>query len=163
MMESWRKITLGIFLGNALMIGLVLIPWGHFSDSALQIESEKERTIMANEAKYITLTEENFQSEVLESTKPVLVDFWAEWCGPCQALAPVIEEVAVDFEGRAKVGKVDVDDNSSIAMKFDIRSIPTLLFFKDGQIVDQVIGITPKEVIAEKLDSLFTEQVLVNN
>lgn len=161
MMESWRKITLGIFLGNALMIGLVLIPWGHFSDSALQIESEKERTIMANEAQYITLTEENFQSEVLESTKPVLVDFWAEWCGPCQALEPVVEEVAVDFEGRAKVGKLDVDDNNSIAMKFDIRSIPTLLFFKDGEIVDQMIGITTQKVIAEKLDSLLTEQVLV--
>ncbi len=160
-MESWRKIALGILLGNALMIGLVLIPWGNVSDSAPQIESEKERTKVVKEAKYITLTEENFQGEVLESTKPVLVDFWAAWCGPCQALAPVIEEVAVDFEGRAKVGKLDVDDNATIAMEYDIRSIPTLLFFKDGQIVDQVIGITPKEVIAEKLDSLFTEQVLI--
>ncbi len=118
---------------------------------------------MVKEAKYITLTEENFQSEVLESTTPVLVDFWAEWCGPCQALAPVIEEVAVDFEGRAKVGKLDVDDNATIPMEYDIRSIPTLLFFKDGQVVDQVIGIAPKQVIAEKLDSLFTEQVLVYN
>ncbi len=162
-MKVWKKITLAIFLGNALMISLALIPWGHVSDSALQIESEKEITIMAKEAKYITLTEENFQSEVLESTKPVLVDLWAEWCGPCQALAPVIEELAVDFEGRAKVGKLDVDDNATIAMDYDIRSIPTLLFFKDGQIVDQVIGITPKEVIAEKLDSLFTEQVLIYN
>lgn len=162
-MESWRKIALGIFLGNALMIGLVLIPWEHFSDSALRIESEKERAIMVKEAKYMTLTEENFQSEVLESTKPVLVDFWAEWCGPCQALAPVIEEVAVEFEGRAKVGKLDVDDNATIAMEYDIRSIPTLLFFKDGQIVDQVTGITPKKVIAEKLDSLFTEPVFVYN
>ncbi len=162
-MKSWRKIALGISLGIALMIGLVLIPWGHFSDSAMQIESERERTMMAKEAKYITLTEENFQSEVLESTKPVLVDFWAEWCGLCHALAPVIEEVAVDFEGRAKVGKLDVDDNATIAMEYEIRSIPTLLFFKDGQIVDQVIGITPQEVIAEKLDSLFTEQVLIYN
>jgi len=162
-MQSWRKIALGIILGNALMIGLVLIPWGPFPDSTLQIESEKERTIMAKEAKYITLTEGNFQSEVLESTTPVLVDFWAEWCGPCQALAPVIEEVAVDFEGRAKVGKLDVDDHNSIAMKFDVRSLPTLLFFQDGQIVDQVTGITPKKVIAEKLDYLLREEALVHN
>lgn len=162
-MESWRKIVLGVFLGNALMIGLVLIPWGDFSDSALQIETEKERTKVVKEAKYITLTEENFQSEVLESTKLVLVDFWAEWCGPCQVLAPVIEEVAVDFEGRAKVGKLDVDDHNSIAMKFDIRSIPTLLFFKDGQIVDQVTGIIPKRVIAEKLDYLLREEALVHH
>ncbi len=162
-MKSWRKIALGIFLGTALMTSFALIPWGHFSDSALKIESEKEITIMAKEAKYITLTEENFQSEVLESTNPVLVDFWAEWCGPCHALAPVIEELAVDFEGRAKVGKLDVDDNTTIAMEYVIRSIPTLLFFRDGQIVDQVTGITPKKVIAEKLDSLFTEPVFVYN
>ena len=162
-MKSWRKIALGMFLGTALMISFALIPWGHLSDSALQIKSEKEKTTVIKEEQSITLTEENFQSEVLESTDPVLVDFWAEWCGPCQALAPVIEEVAVDFEGRAKVGKLDVDDNATIAMEYDIRSIPTLLFFKDGQVVDQAIGITPKEFIAEKLGSLFTEQVLVYN
>ena len=157
-MKSWRKIALGI-----LLISFALIPWGHFSDSALQIESEKEITIMLKEAQYITLTEENFQSEVLESTDPVLVDFWAEWCGACHALAPVIEEVAVDFEGHAKVGKLNIDDNMSLAMEYGIRSIPTLLFFKDGQRVDQVIGIAPKKVIADKLDSLFTEQGLVYN
>jgi len=118
---------------------------------------------MANDAKYITLTEENFQSEVLESTKPVLVDFWAEWCGPCHAIAPVIEEVAVDFEGRAKVGKLEVDDHTSIAMQLGIRSIPTVLFFKDGQVVDEVTGIAPKKVIADKLDAMLGEEALLYN
>jgi len=152
-MKSWRKIALGMFL----VIGLVLTPWGHFSDSALQIESEKERTRVTEEAKYITLTEENFQSEVLESTKPVLVDFWAEWCGRCHAMAPVIEELAVDFEGHVIVGKLNIDDNMSLAMEYGIRSIPTLLFFKDGQIVDQVIGIAPKKVIADNITQLLEE------
>ncbi len=114
---------------------------------------------MANDAKYITLTEENFQTEVLDSTKPVMVDFWAEWCGPCTALAPVIEELAVDFEGRAKVGKLEVDDHTSIAMQLGIRSIPTVLFFKDGEVVDEVIGIAPKKVIADKLNALVAEEV----
>lgn len=157
-MKSWRKIALGI-----LLISFALIPWGHFSDSALQIESEKEITIMLKEAKYITLTEENFQSEVLESTDPVLVDFWAEWCGACHALAPVIEEVAVDFEGRAKVGKLDVDDHSSFAMRYGIRGIPTLLFFKDGEVVDQLVGVVSKQLIADKLNALVAEEVALAN
>lgn len=77
---------------------------------------------MKNDAQYITLTEENFQGEVLESTKPVLVDFWATWCGPCHWIAPVIEEVAADFQGRAKVGKMDVNDNLSLAMRYSVRA-----------------------------------------
>ncbi|MDA2926506.1 thioredoxin [Acidobacteria bacterium AH-259-G07] len=105
----------------------------------------------------ITLTVENFQSEVLESTQPVVVDFWASWCGPCHMIAPVIEELAVDFEGRAKVGKLDIDEHASIAMQFAIRSIPTLLFFEDGQVVHQVFGVAPKKVLADKLNRLLSE------
>ena len=153
-MKSWKKIALGIFLGKALIISLVLIPWADFSDPAMPIQSGEETGMTVNNVKHITLTEENFQSEVLESTTPVLVDFWATWCGPCQVVAPVIEEVAGDFEGRAKVGKLDVDEHASIAMQYGIRSIPTLLFFSDGQVVDQVVGVAPKKVIADKLDAL---------
>jgi len=162
-MKSWRKIALGIFLGTALMISFALIPWGHFSDSAPKIESEKERTKVVKEAKYITLTEENFQSEVLESKKPVLVDFWAEWCGQCHAIAPLIEEVAADFQGGAKVGKLDVDNHSSFAMRYGIRGIPTLLFFKDGEVVDQLVGVVSKQLIADKLNALVAEEVALAN
>lgn len=110
---------------------------------------------MTHHAKYITLDGANFKPEVLESAAPVLVDFWASWCGPCHMLAPVIEELAADFEGRAKVGKLNVDDNADVAAQYRIRSIPTLLLFKDGQVVDQVVGAVPKRVLAEKLNALL--------
>lgn len=102
----------------------------------------------------LELTDSNFQNEVLNSDQPVLVDFWAAWCGPCRAIAPAIEQLADDFDGRAKVGKVDVDQNQQTAMQYNVRSIPTLLFFKNGEVVDQLIGAASKKVLAEKLESL---------
>ena len=89
-------------------------------------------------------TDANFQQEVLDSDKPVLVDFWAVWCGPCRAIAPIVEEIAQEYAGRLKVGKVDVDNNPEVAMRFGIRSIPTLLVFKGGKVVDHVIGAMAK-------------------
>jgi len=110
---------------------------------------------MTKNAQYNTLNEDNFKSEVLEGTEPVLVDFWASWCGPCRMIAPVIEELAAEFEGLAKVGKVDVDQNANLARQYGIRSIPTLLFFKDGQVVDQVAGAVTKKALTEKLHALL--------
>jgi len=99
----------------------------------------------------IEFNDQNFDSEVLESKTPVLVDFWAVWCGPCKAIAPIIEEIANDFNGKVSVGKVDVDNNNQVAMKYGIRSIPTLLLFKNGEVVDQVIGNVGKESIESML------------
>ena len=113
-------------------------------------------TNMAQEKKHLILTEANFKSEVLESSKPVLVDFWAAWCGPCHMIAPAIEELAADFEGFAKVGKVDVDDQQALAASCGIRSIPTLLLFQNGEVVDHASGAVPKKVLADKLRALFT-------
>lgn len=100
----------------------------------------------------LELNETNFDELVLKSEKPVLVDFWAEWCGPCRVIGPTIEELAQEYAGKAVVGKLNVDDNMSIASKFGIRSIPTLLIFKNGEVVDKHVGVAPKNVLAEKLN-----------
>jgi len=101
----------------------------------------------------LEITDANFADEVEKSDLPVLIDFWAVWCGPCRMIAPIVEELAGEFEGKAKIGKVDVDNNPMIAGKFGIRSIPTLLIFKGGQVVDQIVGAVPKGSIVDKLNS----------
>ena len=102
----------------------------------------------------IVLTKENFEAEVLQSAKPVLVDFWATWCGPCRMLAPIIEELAAEYEGKAVVGKVNIDEQPELAEVFGIQSIPTLLVFKDGQIVDMAVGYRPKEQLEKLLETV---------
>ena len=95
----------------------------------------------------IEFNDQNFDSDVLKAETPVLVDFWAVWCGPCKAIAPIVEEIANDFSGKVKVGKMDVDSNNQVAMKYGIRSIPTLLLFNNGEVVDQIIGNVGKDSI----------------
>ncbi len=103
----------------------------------------------------IELTDKNFEEKVLKSDKPVLVDFWAEWCGPCRTVAPIVSELADDYEGKAVVGKIDVDSNPKIATDYGIRNIPTILFFKDGEVVDKQVGAVPKSVLASKIENLL--------
>lgn len=103
----------------------------------------------------LELTDSNFEENVLNSDKPALVDFWAVWCGPCRMVGPVVEEIANDYEGKAIVGKVDVDNNPEIAQKYGIRNIPTILFIKNGEVVDKQVGAVQKGALAEKLDAIL--------
>lgn len=101
------------------------------------------------------VTDNNFEQVVIQSDKPVIVDFWAEWCGPCRMVGPIIEELSHEYEGRAIMTKCDVDSNPETPGKFGIRNIPTILFFKNGQVVDKQVGAVPKSVLAKKLDALL--------
>jgi thioredoxin 1 len=100
----------------------------------------------------VELTDQNFEQEALNADKPVMIDFWAEWCGPCKTIAPVVEELSSDYEGKAVIAKVDVDNNPQIAAKFGIRNIPTILFLKNGEVVDKSVGAVSKDVLQQKLD-----------
>ena len=102
----------------------------------------------------IGINEGNFETEVLKSAQPVLLDFWAEWCGPCKMLGPVLDEIASEQTGRVKVGKVNVDENPELAARFAIRAIPTLLYFAAGEVRDQSVGVASKKAIVSKLESL---------
>ena len=101
----------------------------------------------------VEFTDANFDELVLKSDKPVLVDFWAEWCGPCRMVGPVVEELSKEYDGKAVIGKVDVDSNPGISAKYGIRNIPTLLIFKGGEIVDKQVGVAQKSVLAQKIDA----------
>jgi thioredoxin 1 len=100
----------------------------------------------------VNLTEENFAQQVLESPTPVLVDFWAEWCGPCKMISPVLDELATEYDGRAKIGKVNVDEQQALAAQYRVSSIPTLLFFKKGEVADQIVGARSKRDLKASLD-----------
>lgn len=143
-MHSAKRIAWAIGLGLALIFGLNLIAPG-----------KEESKTMEPHAHYVTLTESNFQQEVLESKQPVLVDFWATWCAPCRVIEPVVEELAANFKGRAKVAKLDVDTGTGLAAQYGVQAIPTLLLFKDGRIADRVVGVVPKEVLVKKLEDLL--------
>ncbi|TSA28278.1 MAG: thioredoxin [Ignavibacteriales bacterium] len=104
--------------------------------------------------KPFTFTDGNFDAEALKSNLPVIVDFWAAWCGPCKMIAPIIEELAGEYEGKVKIGKLDVDENQQTAIKYGVRSIPTVLFLKDGKVVETIIGAVPKSTFAEKITKL---------
>jgi thioredoxin 1 len=104
----------------------------------------------------VAVTQQDFEEQVLKSDQPVLVDFWAEWCGPCRALGPVIASLSSEFEGRAKIAKVDVDANQQIAMQFGIRSIPTVMLFDKGQVVDTFVGVRPKGDYATSLEKALS-------
>ena len=103
----------------------------------------------------IEFTDDNFDKEVLKSNLPVLVDFWAEWCGPCKMIAPIVEEIAGDYAGKVKVGKVNVDFNNQVAMQYGIRGIPALLVFKGGSVANQIVGAVPKNNITQVLDEVI--------
>jgi len=105
-------------------------------------------------ANIVILTDANFEQEVLKSPTPVLVDFWAEWCGPCKMIAPILDELASEYDGKVKVGKVNIDEYQSIATQYGIRAIPTLLIFKDGEVAEQVVGLRSKRDLKANLDQV---------
>jgi thioredoxin 1 len=103
-------------------------------------------------ANILTLTQENFETEVLKSSRPILVDFWAEWCGPCKMIAPILDELATEYDGKVLIGKVNIDEHQSLAAQYGVRAIPTLLIFKQGQVAEQIVGLKSKRDLKASLD-----------
>jgi thioredoxin 1 len=148
---------------NALLIGLLVLIAVFFIYSKVSRNEDKgvngkditSETVNATEVNEVILSSLNFEQQVLKSQKPVMVDFWATWCGPCRMTAPIVKALADEYKGKIVVGKVDVDQNRDLAEGYSISAIPTILFFKDGKVVDQQIGMTSKENLEEKIKSLM--------
>ncbi len=129
--------TYSTVAGMCVLLGYEITQHSHIKENTMALE----------------ITDANFEEVVMKSDKPVLVDFWAEWCGPCRMVGPIVEEISNEYQGRAVVGKVDVDSNPNISMQFGIRNIPTLLIFKGGKMVDKQVGAAPKQTLTQKLDA----------
>ena len=112
---------------------------------------------MAYEAKYLNLNADNFEAEVMQSDMPVLVDFWAAWCGPCRIMNPIIDDLAESFAGKAKIAKVNVDEEESLALQFHVMAIPSLIFFNQGEVVERIEGVSDKDKLASKLNALVAQ------
>lgn len=151
--DTFRAVKyVGVILRGVVLPGLTLLSalfGGGCDRSSGRLESQGTNIVILSEA--------NFQSEVIASKTPVLVDFWAPWCAPCRSLSPIVDAIADDFAGRAKVAKVNVDDAPALAERYGIQGIPTLLYFRDGRVLDQVMGGAAKGELAGKLDTLILE------